>query len=314
MPFISHVRNYAELMRVANVFTAISNVWMGMILATGGLPGWVAVGITVASSLLYLGGMVLNDVFDHQLDATERPQRPIPSGRISLTTASLLGWGLLAAGVVAGGVTSLFTSTIAPALISMLLAGMIVAYDGKLKKTVWGPVAMAVCRTLNVLLGMSVGATTIGDSQLSYSLANVSPVPAVGIGLYILGVTWFARSEAGTSSRTLLTLSALVAMAGLALIAAMPGLAFSNNLSLRLQPFGWAVLWIVVGGAILRRMVVAIVNPQPKFVQRAVGNAILSLIMIDAAICLGYADPYWACGVLALFAPAMLLAQLFKVT
>lgn len=314
MPFTANVRAFAELMRVANVFTAISNVWMGMILATGGLPGWVSVGITVASALMYLGGMVLNDVFDHQLDATERPERPIPSGRISLATARTLGWGLLLTGVAAGWTTSLLTSTLAPALLSTLLAGTIVAYDGGLKKTVWGPMAMAACRTLNVLLGMSVGATTIGDSQLSYSLTNVSPVPAVGIGLYILGVTWFARSEAGTSSRTLLTVSALVATAGLALIAAMPGLAFSNDLSLRLQPFGWAVLWIVVGGAILRRMVVAIVNPRPKFVQRAVGNAILSLIMIDAAICLGYADPYWACGVLALFAPAMLLAQFLKVT
>jgi len=314
MSFIANVRSIAELMRVANVFTAISNVWMGMILATGGLPGWVAVGISTASALLYLGGMVLNDVFDHKLDATERPERPIPSGRVSLDAARSLGWGLLIAGVFAGWATSIFTATFAPGVVATILAGAIIAYDGGLKKTAGGPMAMAVCRAFNVLLGMSVGAASVGGSGYHYSMLDFSPVPALGIALYVLGVTWFARSEAGTSSRLLLSLSALVAMTGLAFIAGMPTMAFPNDPPLRLQPFGWTILWVVVGGSILRRMVVAILQPQPKYVQRAVGNAILSLIMIDAAICLGYAEPYWACAVLALLAPAMLLAQFLKVT
>ena len=36
-----------------------------------------------SSSLMYLAGMALNDYADREIDAVERPSRPIPSGRIS---------------------------------------------------------------------------------------------------------------------------------------------------------------------------------------------------------------------------------------
>ena len=45
-----------------------------------------------------MAGIVLNDVFDAQIDAAERPQRPIPSGRVSLATARIAGWQFLAGG------------------------------------------------------------------------------------------------------------------------------------------------------------------------------------------------------------------------
>ena len=34
--------------------------------------------------------MVLNDVFDAEVDAREQPDRPIPSGRVSRRAAALL--------------------------------------------------------------------------------------------------------------------------------------------------------------------------------------------------------------------------------
>ena len=40
---------------------------------------------------LYAAGMVLNDAFDAELDARERPERPIPSGRISRSRHGVLG-------------------------------------------------------------------------------------------------------------------------------------------------------------------------------------------------------------------------------
>ena len=46
--------------------------------------------------------MVLNDVYDVETDARERPYRPIPSGRISLNKAQSLGYGLLLCGVGLG--------------------------------------------------------------------------------------------------------------------------------------------------------------------------------------------------------------------
>ncbi len=313
MAVSTKIHAYAELMRLANVFTAISNVWMGMIVSRGGLSGWTAVGITVTSALLYVAGMVLNDVFDHESDASERSDRPIPSGRVSLPAARTLGWGLLLAGIACGWATSLVTQTFAPGVIATLLALAIVAYDAGLKGTRFGPLAMASCRTLNVLLGFSLPVSVASGVSGSSPWNSMGVAVALGVGLYVFGVTWFARTEARQSSRSVLAMSAIAAMAGLALIAMMPAIDAASP-PLVIQRTGWAILWFVVAGSILRRMVVAVMQPAPKYVQRAVGHAILSIIVVDAAICLGFASPFWALAVLALLAPAALLAQFLKVT
>ncbi|WP_442481307.1 UbiA family prenyltransferase [Aeoliella sp. SH292] len=311
MAAFQQIRAYAELMRVANVFTAVSNVWMGMILATGELPGWIAVGVTAVSVLLYLAGMVLNDVFDAEVDRNERPGRPIPSGRISVGAARALGWALLIAGAGLGWAISRQTPTAAPGVISWWLAGFILAYDVGLKRTALGPMLMGACRFANVLLGLSVASEAVRWGALPI---DQNLTPAIGMAIYVWGVSWFARSEATQSRPYILTVAAFGSMLGLGLIASMPFSDPAARAELVIQPWGWGILWLVVAGLILRRMVVAILQPSPKYVQRAVGNAILSIIVIDAAICLGFASPFWACAVLALLAPAMLLAQLFKVT
>lgn len=311
MTMLSKLRDYAKLMRVANVFTAISNVWMGMVVAAGTLPGKLAISVTLTSALLYLAGMVLNDVFDAELDARERPERPIPSGRVSLSIARALGWTLLAAGVAAGWLASQQTPTMAPGVTSWLLAGLIVAYNAGLKQSSLGPLVMGACRFANVLLGLSVGSELL---QWRFIPADVNITPAIAMGVYIWGVSWFARSEVLQSDRRMLTMASIGTMLGLAILAAMPFAQSSIGEQLVIEPLGWIVLWIVVTGSILRRMVVAILQPAPKNVQRAVGHAILSIIVIDAAICLGFATPFWALAILALLAPAMLLAQAFKVT
>ena len=69
----------------------------------------------------------------------------------------------------------------------LLLAACVVLYDGVLKPTPLGPLAMGGCRMLNVLLGMSLA---MRELELHEWLI------AGGIGLYIAGLTWFARSEA----------------------------------------------------------------------------------------------------------------------
>ncbi len=302
---LSKLRAYAELMRVANVFTAISNVWMGMIVATGGLPGWMAVGISAASACLYLAGMVLNDVFDHQLDAVERPERPIPSGRVSLSQAAWLGWGLLLSGVAIAWVTASVTGNTAIGGIASLLAAVVVLYDvGKVEEL--AAVLMCLCRALNVGLGMSVAGITPGPP-------DAWPI-LLGVGLYIASVTLFARNEANESHRRQLAWCTAGIALSLTIIAATPALSDGGFERLRIDPAGWWILWIVVAGTILRRLMVAVLQPSPKFVQRAVGHAILSIIVIDAAICLGFASPFWALAVLALLAPAALLAQFLKVT
>src|SRR5216683_79901 len=99
-------RVYAQLVRLPNVFTAFADIALG-VLATWQLNPeafdkawlWNVLGLLAASGCLYCGGMVWNDVFDLEQDKRERPFRPIPSGRVSRSTATVLGAILLIAGV-----------------------------------------------------------------------------------------------------------------------------------------------------------------------------------------------------------------------
>src|SRR5687768_6342548 len=91
-------RVFLELGRVSNLPTVWSNVLAGVVVSSG-LPGIPTLAVALAGSLFYTGGMFLNDAFDAEVDARERPERPIPSGRVSLAVVTFTGFGLLVAGL-----------------------------------------------------------------------------------------------------------------------------------------------------------------------------------------------------------------------
>ncbi len=105
----SAFRSYLELMRLPNVFTAVADVAMGFLFVQSSdwrwdpwHDSWTLALLIAASSLLYIAGVVLNDVFDLEIDRKERPERPLPSGRVPLWAARLLGWKLLVVGMLLG--------------------------------------------------------------------------------------------------------------------------------------------------------------------------------------------------------------------
>ncbi|MFG2733112.1 SCO3242 family prenyltransferase [Streptomyces canus] len=116
--------------------------------------------LAIASSLcLYEAGMALNDWADRDVDAVERPHRPLPSGRIR--PAAALG----AACTLTGAGLSLAACAGRPALtVAVPLAATVWAYDLALKNTPAGPFAMATARGLDLLLGAAAtaGAGVVG--------------------------------------------------------------------------------------------------------------------------------------------------------
>src|SRR4051812_380657 len=81
----SAILPWLRLMRLPNVFTAVADVAMGYLFVQREVTNGLVLGcLIVASACLYTAGIILNDVFDHGIDAKERPFRPIPSGQISL--------------------------------------------------------------------------------------------------------------------------------------------------------------------------------------------------------------------------------------
>ncbi|XVV15789.1 SCO3242 family prenyltransferase [Actinoplanes sp. CA-131856] len=145
------LRDLAELVRAPAALSVPGDIMAGGA-AAGGLRRSTP-GLMAASVCLYWGGMAANDWADRELDARERPERPIPSGRVPPRQALLTAAGLTAAGVglaaLAGGRRALAVA--AP------LAAAVWAYDVWAKNTPAGPAVMAACRGLDVLLGASGG-------------------------------------------------------------------------------------------------------------------------------------------------------------
>lgn len=309
---------YLRLMRLPNVFTAMADIGMGFLFVhrVEELPqSWpMLVVLIAASSLLYTAGMVLNDVYDLEVDRQERPFRPLPSGQIPLNFAVRLGCALLLGGVLLGTAAGWLraeenqASPWRSGIVAVVLAIAVMAYDGWLKKTPLGPVGMGLCRLLNVLLGMSVAGIAVPDSDAWLTYHPSSWLIASGLGIYITGVTWFARSEATQSSRPQLIGASIVIAGGVMLIAMLPQLPHPGK-----DLFGGDniayLLFAVLALPMLRRALLAISNPEPANVQGMVKHCILSLIMLDAGITMLTSGPLPGLLIAALLAPSLLLGR-----
>lgn len=297
---------WLKLLRLPNVFTAAADVTMGYVVTRGEVDPPLQFGLLIAiSCLLYLSGMVLNDVFDAEVDAIEQPHRPIPSGCVSRQSAAALGWGMMAVALALAWYLSCFVANDwRPGVIATLLAAVILLYDGALKRSRFAPLLMGECRFLNVLLGMSLTLIPWGKAEL---------LIAAGIGIFISGVTMFARNDAHASRRSKLLTGFLVLVSGIAILAAVPYLT-NERPPLEVPRVGWYLLWAAIGLITARRCLMAIFDPTSKRVQAAVRHCVQSIIVLNAALCVGYASPYWGFVVLSLLIPTLLLTLWLNAT
>jgi 4-hydroxybenzoate polyprenyltransferase len=285
-----------RLCRIPNVFTAFANVVAGVVLARGGGFESRDTLLVAASGALYCSGMVFNDLFDRDIDARERPERPLPSRAVSVAAAAALAIALMSAGVV-------LAALLAPrsAAVAALLAGAILLYDALLKKTWAGPLAMGLCRFLNVLLGLTA-------APVSSAWYWAAPSAA---GLYTASLTFVARDEVGGSSRRrgrafvvimvlLLVLLLLVLLARKVSAGSAPTPALPFLLAL-LAGGAWLFgpLWRDVSGPVIGR---------------AIGGGILLMPALDATLLAGLGYPRAAAVVLALAGPAYLLRRRYYLT
>jgi hypothetical protein len=180
---------YLRLGRVSNLPTVWTNVLAGVALAGVSVaPGPLAF-LALALSLFYIGGMYLNDAFDREIDARERPERPIPSGLVKATTVFAAGYGLLAAGLAALVAEAAWTgrrgywSTI---LSGLALAGLIVFYDARHKANPWSPLLMGLCRVLVYATAAFAVAGRLGAAVVMGAAVLLS---------YLIGLTYVAKQE-----------------------------------------------------------------------------------------------------------------------
>lgn len=297
---------YVQMMRPANIVTAWADILAGF--AAAGLvngafaaginlpsaDAWGALGwLILATSGLYGGGVVFNDVFDAELDRVERPERPIPSGRASLNGGILLGSSLLAIGVVAALQVSLMSAGLAA-----LVALAAVLYDAVGKhNALLGPVNMGLCRGGNLLLGVSALPAMLTERWF------LAVIPVV----YIAAVTAISRGEVEGGKRQtgiLALVFLLLVLTGILSIGAIAP--FNSVLAL---PFV-----VIFGSLVLPAFVRATQDPSAATIQKAVKSGVLSLIVMDAAIASGFAGWAYAVAILLLLPCSIALAKWFAVT
>lgn len=113
------------------------------------------------------GGNVINDYFDHKIDAINKPERPIPSGRISLKSAYTYASLLFITAVILGILISYLTDNFTPALIVALSSLLMYYYAHTLKKVALiGNIAISFLTGLcfifaGVIIGADIGSLEI---------------------------------------------------------------------------------------------------------------------------------------------------------
>lgn len=316
-----HLEDWIQLIRLPNVFTLLSNCVAAAIIAVGSIGRFSAVvPLVMASVLAYWAGLILNDVNDVPEDRQFRPDRPIAAGRISAAVAAFVANGMLLTVplIVAIACYRGDEGWLLPAMVfSVLLVLTIKLYNSSLKQTILGPVLMGACRSFNILM-VGYGLLTIyWEKEFSTVVRHPNTLIgyAVAVGVYICGLTIYARREEQASHQGTLVLGTILELAGLVVIALLPMWTTSRDLSWRLPPTSaYPVLIGLIGVTILNRGVSGVLHPVPRKVQLAVKHAILSLIMIDAAVVLMFAGTAHGVGVVLLLLPAVIGAMRVRTT
>ncbi|MBT34217.1 MAG: polyprenyltransferase [Thalassobius sp.] len=293
---------YLQLMRPANIITAIADILAGCAIAISFkhqsdsltfIPTEI-IWLILSTIGLYGGGVVFNDVFDAKLDAIERPERAIPSGRASKTGASILGLILLAFGVL----TAWQVSEIS-AILALFVAVLALAYDfwGK-HQNMFGPINMGVCRGGNLLLGVSIVPT---------ALDYFFPLAIIPI-IYIAAITMVSRGEVNGGNKIAIITGAIFYLIVLSLLGGAGNL-YQNYFTLQALPFILLFAYLVYPP-----LIKALKTLQPQHVGKAVKAGVLALIVLDAALAAGFFNLYYGLGVLLLLPISIFIAKLFAVT
>ncbi|MFG2126245.1 SCO3242 family prenyltransferase [Streptomyces sp. NPDC048751] len=263
----------AHLVRAPAALSVPGDVLAGA--AAAGAPLTArTLGVTTSSVCLYWAGMALNDYADATVDAVERPERPVPSGRVPRRTALAVAGGLTAAGLgvaaLAGGRRGL--------LGALPLAGLVWAYDLGLKSTPAGPAAMAGARALDVLAGALTAPTGTGTAVRRGAGA------AALVGAHTYTLTALSRHEiSGAPARLPATTLAVSAATTLATVA--PALRRArHDRTARPAAAVTAAAALTCLGAYGTAQLRAAREPSGENVRRAVGAGILALMPLQAAL------------------------------
>lgn len=288
------------IMRPANIITAVADILAGI-----AIVGFFAseifnqqiviqiILLCIATAGLYGGGIVFNDIFDIEQDKINRPERVIPSGKLTLNEAKKLGIFLFTLGILCAFCVSIFSGFIAVATMTSALL-----YDkyGKHHRF-FGPINMGLCRSLNLILGMSI----YPNLEPKYFLIAILPL------LFISAITLTAQKETKGKNKLAIGLAMLLDASivfGFWIISQYFDFSIKNA-------FFFLLFWY---GINVIAKLKAILNNNPKLIMKAVKTGVLSLIPLNASYVAGFSSVYIAILVLCLLPISLFLSKKFPVT
>ena len=323
---------YVQLFRISNVFTVPPDIIVGFLAVSVYLSSSTGYSISdlviliFSSVFLYIGGLVLNDLFDIKIDRLERPNRPLPSGRIKTGKAILIAVILFSSGLA-------LASIINPTAlgISLLLIAGIVAYNYKIKNGYFRPYLMAAIRALNVIYGASfifdIPITSVGSSgelltPASTSTSNFNPwflltVAASTVYFHIFILTSLSKSETvqefsqikikiNIQNIKIIYLIFLIISISIAII-------FTPH---KLDFLIFMLLFIFLINLLFNRALKR-GNDQgqnPELIQSVVKNMLILLILLDSAFIAGEAGILSGTFVAMLSIPCLILSKKISMT
>lgn len=293
------------MLRAPNLLTVPGDPIVGLLLAGAfsehpvDPPRLIWAGL--ASVLFYCAGLVHNDLCDLDEDRWDRPDRPLPSGRITPGAARVAVVVFVAAALAASALACLTALWIGAALLTSILA-----YNHLTKRVgLLGSINMGLCRGLSLILG----AAALGWSGVARPMVLVC---AAMLTVYTASITRIASVETRAGA-------AVPGRMAPPIIAAIWLIAV--NVHFRLGPLATVAIPAVQIVAIqwtwrIGRTLAG--RPEPAAVQNAVGRLIRLLLPVQASIVASagmFPDKWWGivafAGLLAAWPAAGILARRF---
>jgi geranylgeranylglycerol-phosphate geranylgeranyltransferase len=157
-------RGLLDLIRPVNCVMIGFAVIVGAFVSKPSSVPWLQLALGFSTGFFLCAySMSVNDIYDLEVDRVNRPDRPIPSGRVSVRQATTLSLAMLAAGVVCA-----FLSLIPLAVvIALAYAFLSWLYNAKAKRTgLAGNLIVASSLAIPFIYGGAVSGGSIGGSLL----------------------------------------------------------------------------------------------------------------------------------------------------
>ena len=297
----SNFKNYLLLIRLPNLFTLPSNILLGFVLVTTftlTITSAVQILILIAiSTLLYCVGLVLNDLFDYEIDKKERPNRPLASGKISRKIAIIIVTTFTAIALILSLLVSVTTFGI-----SVLLLVIIFSYDKYLKNTNAGPFTIAAARVTNVILGSS--ANIIGVDNFTQNIPFMFVISITFVYVSLIG--FLSRYEVQGFNENIKSYLIPIIIAGIV----------SSILVFNLIGFfkHESLLILALFSFIMAKAIYKIHKKDSTGIQQTIQLMILSIIVLDSIFLTGIAGLTVGALVLILLGPLLILARKMYMT